>query len=124
MTAAARVRRTGKPSAEPEAVGPLLAGLGESPKGPGMPKYVLRLFIAGLTPRSQRALENLRVICDQHLAGRYQIEVVDLHQSPGRAHDEQIIATPTVVKVVPAPVRRIIGDLSEVDKVLRGLDLR
>jgi circadian clock protein KaiB len=89
-----------------------------------MPKYVLRLFIAGLTPRSQRAIENLRIICDQYLAGRYQIEVIDLHQCPGRAHDEQIIATPTLLKVVPSPVRRIIGDLSQVDKVLRGLDLR
>jgi circadian clock protein KaiB len=87
-------------------------------------EYVLRLFISGLTPRSQRAIHNLRTICELHLAGRYQIEVVDLHQSPGRAHDEQIIATPTLLKVLPLPARRVIGDLSQSDRVLRGLDIK
>jgi circadian clock protein KaiB len=87
------------------------------------PDYLLRLFVAGFTARSQRAIDNLRSICERHLAGRYRIEVVDLHQSPGLAHGEQIIATPTLLKVQPSPPRRVIGDLSQVDKVLRGLDI-
>ena len=88
------------------------------------PEYLLRLFVSGLTARSQRAIANLRAICDQHLAGRYRIEVIDLYQSPGLAHEEQIIATPTLLKVLPAPPRRVIGDLSQADKVLHGLDIR
>ena len=87
------------------------------------PEYVLRLFVCGFTPRSQRAIDNMRAICERHLAGRFQIEVIDLHQSPGRAHDDQILATPTLVRVSPSPPRRVIGDLSQADKVLRGLDI-
>jgi circadian clock protein KaiB len=87
------------------------------------PEYLLRLFVSGLTLRSQRAIENLKNLCERHLAGRYRIEVVDLYQSPGLAQAEQIIAIPTLVKVRPAPVRRVIGDLSQVDKVLHGLDI-
>jgi circadian clock protein KaiB len=92
-------------------------------KPPVAPEYVLRLFISGFTPRSQRAIDNLQNICQRYLAGRYRIEVVDLHQSPGLAHGEQIIATPTLLKVLPFPPRRVIGDLSQVDKVLHGLDI-
>jgi circadian clock protein KaiB len=88
------------------------------------PEYLLRLFVAGFTARSQRAIENLQNICERYLAGRYRIEVVDLHQSPGLARDEQIIATPTLLKVRPFPPQRVIGDLSQVDKVLRGLDIK
>jgi circadian clock protein KaiB len=88
------------------------------------PEYVLRLFIAGFTQRSQRAIDNLRKICEQHLAGRNRIEVVDLDKSPGRARDEQIVATPTLLKVRPSPSLRVIGDLSNVDKVLVGLNIR
>ena len=88
------------------------------------PEYVLRLFVSGLTSRSQRAIANLKIICERHLAGRYRIEVVDLHQSPGLARDEQIIATPTLLRVQPLPQRRVIGDLSQVDKVLHGLDIQ
>jgi circadian clock protein KaiB len=86
-------------------------------------EYVLRLFVAGFTPRSRRAIENLNEICERHLAGRYRIEVVDLQQAPRLAHEEQIVATPTLLKILPLPVRRVIGDLSQVDKVLRGLDI-
>ena len=103
MTAAARAPRVGEP-VEPE--------------------YLLRLFISGFTPRSQRAIDNLKKICEHHLAGRYRIEVIDLHQSPGLAHDEQILATPTLLKVRPLPPRRVIGDLSQVDRVLHVLDLQ
>jgi circadian clock protein KaiB len=88
------------------------------------PEYLLRLFVSGCTPRSQRAIDNLRNICERYLEGRYRIEVVDLYQSPGLAHDEQIIAIPTLLKVRPFPPRRVIGDLSQVDKVLHGLDIR
>lgn len=85
---------------------------------------MLRLFVSGLTPRSQRAIDNLKNICEHYLPGRHRIEVVDLYQSPHAAHDEQIVATPTLVKVQPRPPRRVIGDLSHVDKVLHGLDIR
>jgi circadian clock protein KaiB len=88
------------------------------------PEYVLRLFVTGFTPCSQRAIDNLRNICEHYLAGRYRMEVVDLYQSPGLAHDEQIVAIPTLLKVQPFPPRRVIGDLSQVDKVLRGLDIK
>lgn len=88
------------------------------------PEYVLRLFVCGLTPRSQRAIDNLQQICERYLAGRHSIEVVDLYQAPGVARDEQIIATPTLLKVLPLPSRRVIGDLSQVEKVLRGLDIK
>jgi circadian clock protein KaiB len=88
------------------------------------PEYLLRLFVSGCTPRSQRAIDNLQNICERYLAGRYRMEVVDLYQSPGLAHDEQIIAIPTLLKVLPLPPRRVIGDLSQVDKVLRGLDIK
>jgi circadian clock protein KaiB len=87
------------------------------------PEYVLRLFVSGFTPRSRRAIDNLQNICERYLAGRHRIEVVDLNQSPELAHEEQIIAIPTLLKVRPLPPRRVIGDLSQVDKVLHGLDI-
>jgi circadian clock protein KaiB len=90
---------------------------------PTDPEYVLRLFVSGFTPRSQRAIANLKDICDRYLAGRYRIEVVDLYQSPGLAHDEQIVAVPTLLRLSPIPRRRIIGDLDQVDKVLHALDI-
>ncbi len=88
------------------------------------PEYLLRLFVSGLTPRSQRAIDNLKNICERYLVGRYRIEVVDLYQSPGLARDEQIIAVPTLLKILPRPQRRVIGDLSQVNKVLHGLDIK
>jgi circadian clock protein KaiB len=88
------------------------------------PEYLLRLFVSGFTPRSQRAIENLKNLCERYLAGRYRIEVVDLYQSPGLARDEQIIAAPTLLRVRPVPQRRVIGDLSHADKVLRTLDIQ
>ena len=88
------------------------------------PEYLLRLFVSGFTSRSQRAIANLTAICEDHIAGRYRIEVIDLHQSPSLAQDEQIIATPTLLKVRPLPPQRVIGDLSQADKVLHGLDIQ
>jgi len=87
-------------------------------------KYLLRLYITGVTPRSTRAIENIRKICDEHLKGRYDLEVVDIYQQIALARDEQIIAAPTLIKKLPLPLRRIVGDLSDKERVLVGLDLR
>jgi circadian clock protein KaiB len=84
----------------------------------------LRLYVAGQTPRAIAALENLKRICEEHLAGQYRIEVVDLLQNPQLARGDQILAVPTLVRKLPEPVRKIIGDLSNTERVLVGLDLR
>jgi len=86
--------------------------------------YVLRLYIIGTTPQSMRAVGNIGRICEEHLQGRYELEVIDLSQRPGLAEGEQIIATPTLIKKLPLPLRRFIGDLSQTDRILLGLDLR
>ena len=85
---------------------------------------ILRLYIAGQTPRSVAAFANLKRICEQHLAGRYRIEIIDLIQNPQLAAGDQILAGPTLVRRLPEPVRKIIGDLSNTDRVLVGLDVR
>ena len=92
----------------------------ERAKGP----YLLRLYVTGMTAASSRAIERAREICDKRLRGRYQLEVIDLYQLPALAKDHQIVATPTLIKVLPAPLRRYIGDLSRSEKVLFGLDIR
>ena len=92
-------------------------------QGDQAPRYRLRLFITGQTPRSTRAVENLRRICEAHLPGRYDIEIVDIYADPEAARQSQVIAAPTLMRVTPEPVRRIIGDLSDEDRVLLGLEL-
>jgi circadian clock protein KaiB len=87
-------------------------------------KYLLRLYVTGSTPRSARAIENIKDICEEHLKGRYDLEVIDVYQRPRLAADEQIVATPTLIKVLPTPLRRLIGDLSDSERVLVGLDLK
>jgi circadian clock protein KaiB len=87
-------------------------------------RYLLRLYITGTTPASSRAVEKVRTICEEHLQGRYQLEVFDIYRMPALAKDEQIIATPTLIKVLPSPLRRFIGDLTKIEAVLFGLDLR
>jgi len=87
-------------------------------------RFLLRLYVTGTTPASRRAIERVREICEQHLQGRYQLEVIDIYQLPALAKDEQIVATPTLIKVLPAPLRRFIGDLSRIEKILFGLDVR
>jgi circadian clock protein KaiB len=87
-------------------------------------KYELRLYIAGNTPKSVAALSNLKRYCEEHLKGQYEIEVIDLLKNPQLAEGDQILAVPTLVKKVPEPVRKIIGDLSNEEKVLVGLDIR
>ncbi len=86
--------------------------------------YTLRLYVAGLTPRSQEAIRTVTAICEGHLQGHYELEVIDLYQHPVLAKDEQIIATPTLIKKLPLPLRKIIGNMADLDKVLVGLDLR
>ncbi len=88
------------------------------------PKWDLRLYVAGQTPRSVIALENLKRICQTHLAGKYRIEIVDLLKNPQLARGDQILAVPTLVRKLPEPVKKIIGDLSHEERVLIGLDLR
>jgi len=87
-------------------------------------RYVLRLYVTGSTPRSTRAIANLRALCEQHLSGRYDLEVIDIFQQPVLAQGEQIIAAPTLIKELPAPIRKLVGDLSNLDRVLMGLDLK
>ena len=87
-------------------------------------KYVLRLYVAGMTPRSQEAIRTVTAICEEHLAGRYELEVIDLYQQPTLAKGEQIIAAPTLVKKLPQPLRRFIGSMANKEKILVGLDLR
>jgi circadian clock protein KaiB len=87
-------------------------------------EYVLRLYVAGLTPRSQMAIKNIQKICEEHLKGRYDLEVIDVYQKPVLAKGEQIIAAPTLIKKLPLPLRRFIGDLSDSERVVLGLDLR
>jgi circadian clock protein KaiB len=87
------------------------------------PSYVLRLFITGTTSRSSRAIANLRRVCEERLHGKYDLEVVDIYQHPGAAREYQILAAPTLVKMLPLPLRRIIGDLANEERVLAGLDL-
>ena len=92
------------------------AGLGDE-------HYVLRLYVTGQTPRSLRAIQNIKRICEEHLSGRYDLEVIDIYQRPSLAKGEKIIAAPTLVKSLPAPIRRFVGDLSDSEKILFGLDL-
>ncbi len=87
-------------------------------------RYVLRLYVTGTTGRSVRAIENVRRICDEHLAGHYELEVVDIYKNLPLARGDQIIAAPTLIKRLPAPLRRLIGDMSDEQRVLVGLDLR
>jgi len=89
-----------------------------------IPVIKLRLYVAGQTPKSMAALSNLRQICIAHLDGKYELEVIDLIKNPQLAQGDQILAIPTLVRNLPVPIRKIIGDLSNVDKVLVGLDLR
>jgi circadian clock protein KaiB len=87
------------------------------------PRYVLRLFVTGMTPRSTRAIRAVRTLCERRLGDRFDLEIVDVYQQPGLIQDEQIVATPTLVKYAPAPLRRIIGDMSDTRRLCSGLGL-
>ncbi len=86
--------------------------------------YVLRLYVAGATPKSTRAIESIKVLCEEHLKGRYALEVIDIYQQPALAKGEQIVAVPTLIKRLPLPLRKLVGDMSNEERVLFGLDLR
>jgi circadian clock protein KaiB len=100
------------------------AALEQSLAKPGRTRYELRLYVAGMTPRSARAIANIKEICEEHLKGHYDLQVIDLYQQPVLAKGHQIIALPTLIKKLPVPLRRIIGDLSDREKVLIGLDIK
>ena len=99
------------------------ATFAQTADAPGTERYLLRLYVTGMTARSARAVKNLQSICDEYLEGRYDLEVIDIYQQPALAQGEQIVAAPTLVKQRPLPIRRIIGDMSDRGRVLLGLDL-
>ena len=86
--------------------------------------YVLRLYITGTTPKSLNAIANIKKICEEHLQGRYDLEVVDIYQQPSLAAGKQIVAVPTLIKKLPLPLRKLIGDMSNTEHILLGLDLQ
>lgn len=87
-------------------------------------KYLLRLFVSGMTPNSRKAVENVKKLCEEHLKGRYELEIIDIYQQPELAREGQILAAPTLLKKLPLPLRKFIGDMSNAEQVLLGLDLR
>jgi circadian clock protein KaiB len=87
------------------------------------PRYVLRLFVTGMTPRSTRAIHAVRSLCEERLKDRFELEIIDVYQQPQLIQDEQVFATPTLIKYQPAPLRRIIGDMSDVHRLCFGLGL-
>jgi circadian clock protein KaiB len=89
----------------------------------GRAEYILRLYVTGSTPRSLKAISNLKRLCEEYLQGDYELQVIDMYKNPQAARDAQIVAAPTLIKRLPAPVRRFIGDLSDKQKLLVGLDI-
>lgn len=90
----------------------------------GEGRYVLRLFVSGLTPNSRKAIDNVKRICEENLEGRYELEIIDIYQQPIFAKEGQIVAAPTLVKELPPPLRKFIGDMSNTERILLGLDVR
>ena len=90
----------------------------------GQGNYLLRLYVAGVTPRSSEALARIKALCEEHLSGRYELEVIDIRQQPELAQENQIIVTPTLIKVLPPPLRRLVGDLLGTEEVLKGLNIQ
>ena len=86
-------------------------------------RYVLRLYVTGMTPRAKEAIRNIKKICEEELRGRYELEVIDIYQQPELAKKEQIIAAPTLIRKLPLPLRRLVGDMSNREKVIVGLQL-
>ncbi len=89
-----------------------------------LPRYVLRLYVTGMTPRSSRAVTNAKALCEKHLAGRYDLQVIDVYQEPALVANHQIVALPMLVKETPPPLRRIVGDLADTERALHALDLK
>jgi circadian clock protein KaiB len=97
---------------------------GAKPRKAASGRYILRLYVAGLMPKSTLAIANIKKICEENLQGQYELEVIDLYQRSQLAQGDQIIAVPTLIKKLPLPLRRIIGDMSDTERVLVGLDIR
>mgnify|MGYP001615367449 CR=1 FL=1 len=95
-----------------------------APRKEASSRYVLRLYVAGQSPKSVNAIRNIKKICEENLQGQYELEVIDLYQQPQLAQGEQIIAIPTLIRKLPPPLRRIIGDMSNTERMLVGLDIR
>jgi circadian clock protein KaiB len=100
------------------------AQLKTAPRKTASRRYILKLYVAGQSPKSVNAIVNIKKLCEAHLQGRYVLEVIDLYQQPHLAQGEQIIAVPTLIRELPSPLRRVIGDLSSTERVLVGLDVR
>ena len=98
--------------------------LARAAKARAKERYVLRLYVAGITPKSDRAIRSVKEICEQSLKDRYDLEIVDIYQHPGALKEDQIIVAPTLIKKLPLPLRRLIGDMADREKILLGLDLR
>ncbi len=110
--------------AKPKAVGGHAATMERALRAEKKTKYVLKLYVAGITPASTRAIASITAICEEHLKGRYSLEIVDIYQQPTLAKGEQIIAAPTLIKKLPLPLRRFIGNMANRESILVGLDLR
>ncbi len=93
-------------------------------EGEGAGTYILRLYVTGTTPNSQRAIKNVRKLCEENLQGRYELEIIDIYQQPELAKEGQIVAAPTLIKKLPLPLRKFIGDMSRTEKILLGLELK
>ncbi len=102
---------------------PAKAG-GRKARKTALPRYILRLYVTGQTPRSLQSVENLRALCDKYLPGQFDLEVIDIYQQPAMAAAGQIIAAPTLIKSMPLPLRRLVGDFSDKERVILGLDLK
>ncbi len=120
MASTSKKTATRKSSKRTTPADKLEVAAGRRGRGP----YVLRLYVTGMTGRSMRAIENLKAICEEYLPGRYDLEIVDIYQRPTLLQGEQIIAAPTLVKKLPEPLRRLVGDMSNKERVLFGLDLK
>ncbi len=115
-----KTKKTAEAAPLRNAAGAFELALEETGKG----DYLLRLYVSGMTPNSIRAIENIRKICAEHLKGRYELEIIDIYQQPIFAKEGQIVAAPTLVKELPLPLRRFIGDMSQTERILLGLDVR
>ena len=124
MTKAGKVlAKTGKATTK-EIIHDVTAAFEQALHSPEAKRYILRLYVAGTSPKSVRAIANVKKICEENLQGHYELQVIDLYQQPQLAQGEQILAAPTLIKKLPLPLRRIIGDMSSAERVLVGLDLR
>ncbi len=101
-----------------------VSGMEEALENRDQEKYLLRLYVAGATPASTAAIRNIKKICEENLKGRYELAVIDIYQQPVLTRDEQILAAPTLIKKLPLPIRRFIGDMANKERILVGLDLR